>query len=197
MSAPRQHGFAALLVATLVLAACSSTSSGSPAASTSAPAPAPVDMPVLRIPGLRVQSAQLDAEGVAAEATDPATLSETLTASGFESVTERTLTGRRGVFSRVVLRAWVFSSEQGATTFLDWLHSSAADLIGEAEPVKASVPSDVRLQMHTPSGCCHEEVPIYLASWQRDAIVWTIRASGARIHTPPVVALVRSIAQGG
>jgi hypothetical protein len=192
MSAPRQHGFAALVVVTLLLSACSA---GPSVTVDGTPAPSRVDLPPLRIAGLHAQGAVLDAAAVAAEATDPATLSDALTASGFQGVTERTLTGRRGVFSRVVLRAWVFSSAQGATTFLDWLHSNAADLIGEAEPLRASVPSDIVLQLHTPSGCCHEEVPIYLASWQRNAIVWTIRASGARIHTPPMVALVRSIAQ--
>ena len=51
----------------------------------------------------------------------------------------------------------------------------------------------IALAMHQPSGCCHEETPIYLASWARGPVVWTIRASGARIHTAPVVALVRSV----
>jgi hypothetical protein len=91
----------------------------------------------------------------------------------------------------------VFSSQEGATSFLEWLRGNAAELIGEVALVDAAVPAGVVLQLHTPTGCCHEEVPIYLASWQRDATVWTIRASGARIHTAPVVALVRSITQGG
>jgi len=156
-----------------------------------------VDMPALRIPGLRAQDAVLDITAVAAEASHPDALSGVLATSGFEGVRDRTLTGRPGVFSRVVLRAWEFSSAQGATAFLEWLRSNASELIGSTEPVKATVPDGVALQLHGPTGCCHEEVPIYLASWQRDAVVWTIRASGARIHTAPVLALVRSIAQGG
>jgi hypothetical protein len=47
--------------------------------------------------------------------------------------------------------------------------------------------------VHEPSGCCHEETPIYLASWQRGPVVWTIRASGPRIHTPPVLSLISRV----
>jgi len=163
---------------------------------TVAPMPS-VAIPALRIPGLHARNTVLDITTVAGEASHPDEFSGVLASSGFEGVRDRTLTGRLGVFSRVVLRAWEFSSEQGATTFMDWLRSNASELIGVTESLEVSVPDGVAIQLHSPTGCCHEEVPIYLASWQRGAVVWTIRASGARIHTAPVQALVRSIAQGG
>jgi len=49
--------------------------------------------------------------------------------------------------------------------------------------------------VHEPSGCCHEETPVYLAAWQRGDIVWTVQASGPRIQAPPVVALVHRFEQ--
>jgi hypothetical protein len=193
MSAPRQHGLVVLIAIPLLLAACSTETSIEVGG---APAPS-VDMPALRLAGLHGGTTALDRATVTGEATHPEALSQELTDAGFVGGAERVLTGRRGVFSRVVLRAWVFSSEEGASAFLDWLRGNAGELIGEAAPLDAAVPAGVDMQLHTPTGCCHEEVPIYLASWQRGATVWTIRASGARIHTAPVVALVRSIAQGG
>jgi hypothetical protein len=55
------------------------------------------------------------------------------------------------------------------------------------------MPGAIAMAMHQPSGCCHEETPIYLASWQRGPVVWTVRASGPRIRTSPVVSLVRQV----
>jgi hypothetical protein len=49
--------------------------------------------------------------------------------------------------------------------------------------------------VHEPSGCCHEETPVYLAAWQHGDVVWTVVASGPRIETPPVVQLVKKIEQ--
>jgi hypothetical protein len=98
------------------------------------------------------------------------------------------------VFARVVLRAWEFHDAGGASAYLTWFEHNPREWIGEAHPIDAgSLPPSVGMVLHDVSGCCHEETPIYLASWQRGAIVWTIRASGPRIRTPPMLDLVAAV----
>ena len=190
MPARRQHGCVALLlIVGLVLSACSHDIPTQVAAFSS---PAPT-VPHVRIAGLHGSTGPISFDDLVAEATEPAAMRQALLASGFVSGAERTLAGGRGAFSRVVVRAWGFASEEEAVVFLKWLQGNAAELIGEVAPVNAAVPGGVVLLLHAPTGCCHQEVPIYFAAWQRGATLWTIRASGARIHTAPVVALVRSV----
>ena len=148
-------------------------------------------MPGVRLPGLHSSNATFDAT-VAEESAHPDTMAAALRDAGFVGGVERTLTGRRAVFSRVVVRGWMFSSPEGAASFVSWVRANAADVIGPVEELDAGLPSSTVLLLHSPTGCCHEEVPIYLAVWQRGPAVWTIRASGATIHTAPVLALVRS-----
>jgi len=117
-----------------------------------------------------------------------------LSGAGLVAVRERTYTGAFGTFARVVIRAWVFTSRDGAGSFYDWIRVNAThELIGEAKPLSTDVVGDASVWLHPVSGCCHEETPIYLAVWQRERIVWTVRASGPRIHTAPTLSLVRSI----
>jgi hypothetical protein len=148
-------------------------------------------VPGVRLPGLHSSNATFDVT-VAEESAHPDTMAAALRDAGFVGGVERTLTGRRAVFSRVVVRGWMFSSPEGAASFVSWVRANAADVIGPVEERDADLPSGTILLLHSPSGCCHEEVPIYLAVWQRGPAVWTIRASGATIHTAPVLALVRS-----
>ena len=150
-------------------------------------------IPPLQLPGLHRSDALLNATDASIDAVYPEEMAAVLTDAGVIGVQERTYVGGRGAFARVVVRAWVFSSADGATTFLDWLHTKGSELIGESKTVAVAMPAGVSLALHTPSGCCHEEVPIYLGSWQRDATVWSILASGPKIHTAPVVSLVRSL----
>ncbi|MGE5226442.1 MAG: hypothetical protein ACM3OO_06155 [Planctomycetaceae bacterium] len=139
----------------------------------------------------------LDATGAAADAVQPQDLRSLLEGAGFVGARERTWAGMQGPFARVVVRAWVFGSAGGAATFLTWVRDQPAQLIGIAQPVDggAGLPDSVALALHRPSGCCHEETPIYLASWRRGPVVWTIRASGPRIRTTPVLSLVAQIEQ--
>jgi len=151
-------------------------------------------MPKLRIEGLNESGASLDAESAATDAIDPASLATLLTTHGFQGGRERVYAGRNGPFARVVVRKWVFEDGDGAGAFLSWLHEHPRQLIGDAMPVDtAGLPSSVTLVEHEPSGCCHEEVPIYLASWQDDETVWTVRASGPRISHTNVIGLTKLI----
>ena len=128
------------------------------------------------------------------DATHPDSMTAILSGAGLVAVRERTYTGAFGRFARVVIRAWVFTSEDGAGSFTDWIRVNAThELIGEAKPLSTDAAGDTSVWMHDVSGCCHEETPIYLAVWQRGRIVWTVRASGPRISTAPTLSLVRSI----
>jgi hypothetical protein len=141
------------------------------------------------------RDATLDAVDAAADATHPDAMTPMLSGAGLVTVRERTYTGLRGAFARVVIRAWVFTSPQGAGAFLDWVEVNAThELIGEAAPI-GEAPGGAIVWRHDVTGCCHEETPIYLAAWGRGPVVWTIRASGPRIRTEPVLDLVRSIEQ--
>jgi len=177
------------LSAMLVLTACADTrAAGDPSVAASP------SVPAIHIKGLHQTEATLDRELVAGEATHPQMLDEELASLGFVGATERTLAGRRGVFSRVVTRAWSFDTEEHAAAFVAWLQGNVNELIGDATPTTtADVPEGVSLFVHQPTGCCHEEVPIYFAAWQRASVVWTVRASGARIRTQPALDLIRSV----
>ncbi len=132
-------------------------------------------------------------EDATLDATDPQAMQTLLEGAGFVGARERVYTGGRGAVSRVVLRAWQFSSPQGAGSFLDWLAANGThSVIGEAKPTHGPTPV---FFVHEPSGCCHEETPVYLAAWQHGDIVWTVQASGPRIQAPPVVALVHRFEQ--
>lgn len=154
-------------------------------------------MPSARLPDLHHTDSTLDAAGAAADATHPDSMTPMLSGAGLIAVRDRTYTGAmHGPFARVVIRAWVFASPDGAGAFLDWVRVNAShELIGEAAPLARDSPGDAVVFRHDVTGCCHGETPIYLAVWQRGPIVWTIRASGPRIRTAPVLALVRSIEQ--
>jgi len=180
-----------LPVVLLLTVACGSgaTSTPSPGASVA------VAMPTARLPGLHRSDATLDAVEAAVDATHPEPLTAMLSGAGLVAVRERTYTGAHGAFARVVIRAWVFASEDGARSFLDWVQGNASpELIGEAAPL-VEAPGGALVMRHDVTGCCHGETPIYLAAWQRGPIVWTVRASGPRIKTTPVLSLVRSIEQ--
>jgi hypothetical protein len=151
-------------------------------------------MPVARLPGLHHRDGTLDAVDAAEDATHPDSLTPILSGAGLVAVRERTYTGAFGTFARVVIRAWVFASRDGAGSFRDWVRVNAThELIGEARPLRADTLPGVQVWRHDVTGCCHEETPIYLAVWQRGHILWTVRASGPRIRTAPTLSLVRSI----
>jgi hypothetical protein len=181
-------------LALLLCVACGNGSTSTPTVN-STPG-VQVEMPSARLPGLHHRDTTLDAAGAAADATHPDAMTPMLSGAGLITVRDRTYTGAfGGPFARVVIRAWVFASHEGAGAFLDWLGVNAShELIGEAAPISPA-PGGAVLMRHAVTGCCHEETPIYLAAWQRGPIVWTIRASGPRIRTAPVLALVRSIEQ--
>ena len=184
------------LVLVLAVASCGSDPTSITTIATPSPSPSilAMTMPSARLPGLRHRDATLSAVDASLDATHPDTMTQALSDAGLVAVRDRTYTGARGTFARVVIRGWVFSTADGASSFQEWLQTNASEeLLGGAKPLSAS--GDVLFLRHAISGCCHEETPIYLAVWQRGQIVWTVRASGPRIRTGPVLTLVRSIEQ--
>jgi hypothetical protein len=151
-----------------------------------------VSIPTLPLGNMHVTETTKTGEQASIDATEPAAMQTVLDDAGLVAVRERVYTGGRGSYSRVVVRAWAFADAGGGAQFHDWLMNNAShSVIGEAKPVAGT-----DLFVHEPSGCCHEETPVYLASWQTGRIVWTVVASGPRIQTNPVVELVEQIEQG-
>jgi hypothetical protein len=191
-----QHRLASASITVVVLLAL--IASGCSDAATVGIAPSPAARVTATIPAVsleRMHEAEqtLTGEDATLDATDPQAMQTLLDGAGFVGARERIYTGGRGAVSRLVLRAWQFSSAQGAGSFLDWLGANAThDVIGEAKAVDG--PTQVFF-VHEPSGCCHEETPVYLAAWPHGDVVWTVQASGPRIQTPPVAALVHRFEQ--
>jgi hypothetical protein len=176
------------LVVLLAMIACASpsTPSASPEVSMTA------SIPDLGLGHMHVTDGTDTGEQASLDATDPQAMQTILGDAGLVGVRERVYTGGRGSYSRVVVRAWQFASANGAGAFSTWLVANATHgVIGEAKPALV-LPG---LFVHQPSGCCHEETPVYLATWKKGDLVWTVVASGPRIQTPPVVQLVRKIQQ--
>jgi hypothetical protein len=176
------------LVLAVVALACSDAADvgGAPPPSASVS----VTIPALPVGKMHLTESTKTGEQATLDVTDPQAMLATGNAAGLVGVREQVYTGGRGSYSRVVVRAWEFQTSDGATQFLAWIDGNATDsVIGKAKPV-ASVPG---FYVHQPSGCCHEETPVYLAAWHEDDVVWTVVASGPRIQTPPVEQLVQQI----
>jgi hypothetical protein len=198
-----QHGSAIALRCSLAALLVAAIACGSPSSHTTSEqdvvAPPPpslsVRLPTQRLEGMHTtQSILADAIAASLDATHPDEVRDILTGDGFVGAWERVYAGRVGAFARVVLRGWEFHDPAGASAYLTWLERNPDEWIGESHPIDGrSLPPDVHVVMHDVTGCCHEETPIYLATWGRGSIVWTVRASGPRIQTEPVLKLVASV----
>jgi hypothetical protein len=190
-----QHGSAIALrfplAALLVTAIACSSSSGDTQTEASAvvstrPPPLPVasaQIPEFSFASLRSADSILDVGAAAEDAVEPDEFAAMLSQDGFVGAGQRLLTGGHGVLARIAIRKWIFTAEPGAAAFLDSLRERPQQLIGSSRPVDtAHLPSSVSMVMHEPSGCCHEETPIYFATWQQGTVVWTVRASGPAMN---------------
>jgi hypothetical protein len=179
------------LVVLLAAIACASPSTTIPTIPAASGSVAP--LPDITLERMHETEQTLTGADATLDATDPQAMQSLLAGAGFIGANERVYTGGRGAVSRMVLRSWQFSSPDGAGMFLDWLGVNAThDVIGEAKATRGPTPV---FFVHEPSGCCHEETPVYLAAWQHGDVVWTVQASGPRIQQPPVDAVVRRIEQ--
>lgn len=141
------------------------------------------------LPGEPGPLVELDADGLAADATDPAQARTFLDGSGFAAGNERTwVDPQRGV--RAVVRLLVFDGSAGARTHLNWICDHAHELIGEAKPsVMPEAPDGATVFVHEPSGCCPKETPAFLVPWRKGAMVVWLEVRGPRVRPRDVVDL--------
>jgi hypothetical protein len=92
----------------------------------------------------------------------------------------------------VVARGLVFETDEGAAAFVRWFDDHAPEIITSERIAPAGVPDDVVVFRHEPDGCCHNDVPVFLAAWQRDASVLSLHAGGRRADVRAFVELISS-----
>lgn len=170
---------AVILALVLGLGACSGSSPSEPTAGIGAP-------PVLRasaLPGMDTIVSEVDAEGIAQEVVHPDELLTVLDEAGFARSRERSFTTGTGAFSRVIARGLTFGTDAGAAKYLAWFGERAGEEIIRAERIRpAGLPTGLVVFRHLPDGCCHNDVPVFLAAWQRGPTVLTLHAGGRKAN---------------
>ena len=201
MRSRTRHGARALVIATapvlltmLVVVACAAD------LPTDRPAPAegaePVPMiPVDALPTLTLTSEDhaLSAEELASESSHPDELLAVLEGSGFAGAAQRSFGGGRGSFARVVVRGLSFTAGDGAAEYLDWFADhGGSELITARRIAPDGLPASVVALRHLPDGCCHNDVPVFLAAWRRGSSVLYVTGAGKKATSGALVDLVRA-----
>lgn len=177
-----------LAVAVLLAPACASApaTDGSIAAGVTPPV-----LPTSALPRMTSDATSVDADHLANEVTHPDELRTLLDDSGLVRAAQRSFGGGRGAFSRVVARGLVFETEEGAAAFVSWFGDHASQQIITSERISPSgIPDGVIVFRHLPDGCCHNDVPVFLAAWQRGESVLTLHAGGRRANVRAFVDLI-------
>ncbi|MDP9302562.1 MAG: hypothetical protein M3P43_16965 [Actinomycetota bacterium] len=179
----RRHGWA--VVALALVASCASgggNPSGTvpPASGGSAASDLPI-LPADALPGYVVHVADLDAATLSADALDPSSLDVVLAGAGFETGIERRFTARWKPVTEVVVRALRFASPDGASTYLAWLRTHAADVLGSQTQV-SDPPSfaDAIAFTHAPCTSCTKDTFQYFAAWTHGQYALTLLVGGPR-----------------
>jgi hypothetical protein len=133
------------------------------------------------------------AEDVAAEAVDAEALSGILDLAGFQAGVRRAYAGQGRAIRRVEVAVLSFESNDGASTYLAWLRSNVADLIGEVRGPDKTLFGDVPLVVHLPDGCCPREPAVAFAAWSRGPLVVRVLVAGAVADGRKAVRLVREV----
>lgn len=186
---PGMSGLARIVPAiVLLLAACASA----PPTIEHADAPSrPPLMPASVLPRMTDDVDALDVAELANEVTDPDGLRSVLADAGFETATQRSFGGGTGAFSRVVARGLAFDADAGAAAFVAWFGEHAPQEFITSERISpAGVPDEVAVFRHEPDGCCHNDVPVFLAAWQRGSSVLFLHAGGRKANMPAFVDLI-------
>ncbi|MGZ5294484.1 MAG: hypothetical protein ACXWH5_10900 [Actinomycetota bacterium] len=133
----------------------------------------------------------VDADHLANEVTHPDDLRTLLDDAGLVRAAQRSFGGGRGAFSRVVARGLVFETEEGAAAFVSWFGDHAPQQIITSERISPTGTLEgVIVFRHLPDGCCHNDVPVFLAAWQRGDSVLTLHAGGRRANMRAFVELI-------
>ncbi len=181
----------AVIVATALTSCASDLDVGAVPTRAGSPPPA---LPAAALPTMTVtgEMASIDAEVVAAEATHPDDLQALLEESGFAGGVQRSFGGGRGAFARVLARGLAFTDVEGATAYLDWFGELGGVELINADPIApTNLPSGAVAFRHLPDGCCHNDVPVFMAAWRRGSSVLYVSGAGRRANAAALVDLVR------
>lgn len=140
----------------------------------------PPTLSAAALPELASRARTLDAEALAADALEPASLAALLAESGFETGREREFSGKTTTWDRVLARALRFQSAEGAEAYLAWLRTHGNDLLGRAVPATLGPPGDDGVAfVMARCGTCKKELPTFLAGWRRGDLVLFLLAAGS------------------
>lgn len=138
----------------------------------------------------------VDGDRLANEVVHPDELRAVLGEAGFTAGAQRSFGAGTGAFSRVLARGLAFETDAGAAAFVTWFGDNAGEEVITAERISpADVPDGVVVFRHLPDGCCHNDVPVYLAAWQRGPSVLYLHVGGRRANTRAFVELIASYDQ--
>ena len=94
-----------------------------------------------------------------------------------------------------VARGLVFETEEGAAAFVAMVRRPRAPRRSSRRNAisPAGVPDGIVVFRHRPDGCCHNDVPVYLAAWQRGwSAVLSLHVGGRRANTRAFAELISS-----
>lgn len=174
-----------VVLASIALVGCAS-SVAAPGLGT---VPALTALPAEALPGHAAKVVELDATLVASDAVQPQELQVLLEDAGFVGGRQRTFSNGGSPPRRLLARVLQFGDAAGATAYLGWLREHASDVIGTAAPAPAPDLPEAFLAHRVPSGCCHQEVPIFLAAWRRGSTVLSLQVAGAAVTRADVPGL--------
>lgn len=179
-------------VMAMALVGCASSPPMAGAPGSSAP-PAPVALPVSALPRMTSDASTVDVDRLANEVVHPDELRAVLDDAGFSTGAQRSFGAGTGAFSRVLSRGLAFETEAGAAAFVTWFGDNAGEEVISADRISPSrVPEGVVVFRHLPDGCCRNDVPVYLAAWQRGPSVLYLHVGGRRANTRAFVELIES-----
>jgi hypothetical protein len=96
----------------------------------------------------------------------------------------------------VLSRGLTFADAAGAASFVTWFADHApAEIITSERIDPPGVPEGVVAFRHLPDGCCHNDVPVFLAAWQRGSSVLYLHAGGRRANASAFVELISTYDQ--
>ena len=186
----RTVGVIALVACALVGCAGSPSGGDGPGSSVR---PAPLVLPASALRRMTSDASTVDADRLANEVVHPDALRAVLDEAGFTAGAQRSFGAGTGAFSRVLARGLAFETDAGAAAFVTWFGDNAGEEVITAERISPpDVPDGVIVFRHLPDGCCHNDVPVYLAAWQRGPSVLYLHVGGRRANTRAFVELIAS-----
>lgn len=153
-------------------------------------------LPVSALSRMTDETTTIGVDHLANEVAHPDEIRTVLADTELRRAVQRSFGGGTGAFSRVLSRGLTFGDEAGATAFVAWFAEHApAEIITSERIDPAGAPGGVVVFRHLPDGCCHNDVPVFLAAWQRGSSVLFLHAGGRRANTRAFVELIATYDQ--